>query len=301
MIDGLLLVDKPPGPTSHDVVAELRRAASQKRIGHAGTLDPAATGLLVVLMGRSTRLADVFSGQAKRYRAVIELGAATDTGDADGQVTQAAPVPSLEIDEVKAAVFGLVGERRHRPPAYSAVKVAGRPLHALARRGEPSPKVAERTIRVHGAALMSLEMPRLTVDLDVSKGTYVRVLAEELGASLGVPAHLHGLTRTGSGAFAIEDATPLAELLEGGPERIGAAIVDLEKTYPGIARAHAAEEALRSVTHGETLAAADLDFTDPPAADVLVLYNGKVIAWYVEQDGAYRPRAVLVSRLEEVS
>jgi tRNA pseudouridine55 synthase len=301
VIEGLLLVDKPPGPTSHDVVAALRRAASQKRVGHAGTLDPAATGLLVVLMGRVTRLAGAFSDQAKRYMAVVELGAATDTGDADGRVTETGPVPSLGFDEVKAAVVGLVGERRHRPPAYSAIKVSGRPLYAFARKGEVPTEVAERTIRVHTASLISVELPRLTVELDVSKGTYVRVLAEELGASLGVPAHLQALRRTGSGAFVIAGATPLEQLLEGGRERIAAALVDLESTYPGIARARASEAALLSVTHGKALPAAELDLIDPPAADVLVLFKGKAIAWYVEQDGVYRPRAVLVSGLEEVA
>lgn len=301
MIDGLVLVDKPGGPTSHDVVAALRRVASQKRIGHAGTLDPAATGLLVVLMGKATRLADAFSGQSKRYTATVELGAATDTGDADGRVIETAAVPSLDADDVKKAVLGLVGERRHRPPAYSAIKVAGTPLYALARKGQEPPEVAERTITVHGASLMSVELPRLTVELDVSKGAYVRVLAEELGASLGVPAHLHALRRTGSGPFAIEDATPLAELLGGGRDRIEAALVDLERTYPGMARARVSKAALRSVTHGKTLLAADLDLIDPPDADVLVLYKGRAIAWYVEQDGAYSPRAVLVSGLEEVA
>lgn len=300
MIDGILLVDKPQGPTSHDVVAALRRAAGQKRIGHAGTLDPAATGLMVVLMGSATRLSGAFLDQAKRYTAVIELGASTDTGDAEGRVTEQAAVPPLGAEEVVRAVRALEGERSHRPPAYSAVKVAGRPMYALARKGEAPPDVAERTVRVYRAALRSLDAPRLTVDLEVSKGTYVRVLAEELGASLGVPAHLHALRRTVSGAFAVEEATELAELLEGGRQRIEVEIVDLEKTYPGMTRARALEPALRSIAHGRPLLDADLDFIDPPATDVLVLQAGKAIAWYVERDGAYRPRAVLVNRAEEV-
>lgn len=301
MIEGLLLVDKPSGPTSHDVVAALRRAASQKRVGHAGTLDPAATGLLVMLMGRTTRLADAFSGQAKRYTAVVELGAATDTGDSDGRITRTAGVPPIDVEGLEVAVHGLVGERVHRPPPYSAVKVAGKPLYALARKGQETPEAPSRTIRVHRASLVSVELPRLTVDLDVSKGTYVRVLAEELGASLGVPAHLHALRRTTSGAFAVEAATPLAQLLQGGRDGIEAALVDLENTYPGMARARASESALRDVAHGKTLLAGELDLIDPPEADVLVLSKGRAIAWYVEQHGAYRPRAVLVSGLEEVA
>ena len=301
MIDGLLLVDKPPGPTSHDVVAALRRAVGQKRIGHTGTLDPAATGLMVVLMGSATRLSGAFLDQAKRYEAVIELGAATDTGDAAGRITEKAPIPPLVVQDVERAVHALEGDRRHRPPAYSAVKVAGTPMYALARKGEEPPDVAERTISVYRAALRSFDAPRLSVDLEVSKGTYVRVLAAELGASLGVPAHLRALKRTASGTFALEDATGLSELVEGGREGIEARIVDLEKTYPGMTRARALEPALRGIAHGRPLLAADLDFIDPPATDVLVLNDGKAIAWYVERDGAYRPRAVLVSRAEEVA
>ncbi|HUB09063.1 MAG TPA: tRNA pseudouridine(55) synthase TruB [Myxococcales bacterium] len=209
--DGLLIIDKPSGPTSSDVVQTVKRLLRAGKVGHTGTLDPLATGVLPLCLGKATRLSQYLLDADKGYRATLVLGARTDTGDAEGRVIEERPVPPLTAERVDAALVSLTGEQLQRPPMYSAVKVGGERLYERARRGESVERSA-RPIRIDRLTLLELAPPRLVVDVLCSKGTYVRVLGEAIGERLGTVAHLAGLRRTRSGAFAETEALGLAEL-----------------------------------------------------------------------------------------
>lgn len=212
-VSGLLLVDKPVGPTSHDVVAAVRRAAGQKRVGHAGTLDPRAEGLLLVLLGSVTRLAEYLVGHDKRYEVEVLLGVETDSYDAEGRVTRRWDGPLPDDAAITSTVAGLVGEIWQTPPAYSAVKVGGQPLHRLARRGA-APTVPPRQVTIHCLRWRRLERERLVLAVHCSSGTYIRSLVHDLGVALGCGAHVAKLRRTRSGPFSVEQAESLPTALE---------------------------------------------------------------------------------------
>ncbi|MCL4079603.1 tRNA pseudouridine(55) synthase TruB [Coriobacteriia bacterium Es71-Z0120] len=216
-LEGVLPVDKPAGMTSHDVVATMRRATGERRIGHAGTLDPSATGLLVLLIGPYTRLEPYLSKSAKRYRATVRFGIATDTDDAEGRPIEELPVPGEVFDEkrARAVVTGLVGTHEQVPPAYSAIKRGGVTAHRAARRGAPL-VLEPRSIEVLEARLIGVSSVHRTWDIEVfvSAGTYVRAIARDLGRALGTCAHLAALVRTATGALALDDAHPLDECVE---------------------------------------------------------------------------------------
>lgn len=207
--DGLLIIDKPEGPTSHDVVGRVRRVLGERRVGHAGTLDPLASGVVVVVVGRATRLAAYLTSDAKRYRATIRLGLATATYDREGEpLGPARPVPGNAAEAIPAALDALAGTRPQAPPPYSAKKIGGEPAHRLARRGQAvTPPPAIVTLRAW--TLVALDGETVTLDLETSAGFYVRSLAHDLGAALGCGAHLAALRRTASGAFTLADAVPL--------------------------------------------------------------------------------------------
>jgi tRNA pseudouridine55 synthase len=229
MVDGILIVDKPAGLTSHDVVARVRRILREKRVGHTGTLDPFATGVLVVLVGRATRLAQFLSGADKEYQAVIRFGYATETGDMTGDVqpeTRAREsseefAKNWDAARIEEALAGLRGEIEQVPPMYSAKKVKGKKLYELARRGEEIERAAVRVV-VHeieatgnGGLLLRHNEDgtcELSARVVCSAGTYIRTLAESLGERLRVAAHLSALRRTRAGAFSIEQARTLDEL-----------------------------------------------------------------------------------------
>jgi len=209
-VDGFLNVCKPLGWTSHDVVQFVRRRLSQQHVGHAGTLDPAATGVLPICLGRATRLADYVGAGDKVYAADIALDLTTDTCDAEGRLLNSER-PCAGLGAVVRALSGLTGALDQRPPSYSALKVAGTPAYALARRGEAI-QLAARRVTVHGIALTSWQPPRLSIVLRCSKGTYVRALARDLGESLGVGAYLDALVRVRVGPFDITEAVGLESL-----------------------------------------------------------------------------------------
>lgn len=217
----LIAVDKPLGMTSHDVVSRVRRAVGERRVGHAGTLDPAATGVLVVGIGQATRLLGLLTLDRKGYRATFQLGAETTTDDAEGDVVATAEVDPALLDEERArgVVAGLVGELDQVPPRFSAVSVGGQRAYAAARAGEEL-ELAPRRVRVHAAELVSLDAAArtYTVDLDVSKGTYVRSIARDLGRELGCYAHVCALRRTFSGPVGLEACLALEELEAGGAQ-----------------------------------------------------------------------------------
>jgi tRNA pseudouridine55 synthase len=204
-LDGVLVVDKPAGPTSHDVVDRVRRALGTRRVGHTGTLDPFATGVLPVCVGRATRLARFLSGGEKRYLATVRLGFATTTDDATGEPL-GEPRPADVGDEaLGAALAALVGSFDQVPPAFSARHVGGRRLYELARRGEMAPRSAT-PVTVHGIDLLAREGETLEIAVRCSPGTYVRAIARDVGERLGTRAHLTALRRTRSGSFDLSQA-----------------------------------------------------------------------------------------------
>ena len=212
-MDAIFAIDKPVGPTSHDVVARIRRAARLRRVGHAGTLDPLASGILVVALGNATRLVEYLTADDKAYRAVIDFGSETATDDAEGDVTRTGPVDHLDATAITAALDAFRGTITQVPPSYSAISVGGERLHALARRGV-AVEAPPRQVTIDAIDLIAWEAPRATIDIACGKGTYVRSIARDLGVAVGSAAHLAGLRRTRSGTFRIEDA-PALDVVEG--------------------------------------------------------------------------------------
>lgn len=210
LVSGVLVVDKPVGLTSHDVVQIIRRGTGIRRIGHTGTLDPRASGVLVVLIGPAVRLSEFVSAEDKRYQATIRLGSSTDTYDSEG-------TPSAEVDvdvsreRFDELLLSYVGEIEQIPPAYSAIKVQGKKAYEMARRGEEV-KLEPRIINVHSLEILEWELPEVVVDVHCSSGTYVRSLAHDIGEELGVGGHLAGLRRTKSGHFTLRDSVSLRQL-----------------------------------------------------------------------------------------
>lgn len=210
---GFLNIDKPLNQTSHDVVARLRRGLGLKKVGHAGTLDPLATGVLVICVGGATRLSDEVMHATKAYRAVIRLGIRTETYDAEGAVTAECDASGITREQVEASLAAFRGPIQQVPPMYSAIKQGGRKLYELARAGETVER-APRRVTIEHLRVSAWNLPDFTLEITCSAGTYIRSLAYDLGERLGVGAHLAGLVRTASGAFRLEDAQPLASLLE---------------------------------------------------------------------------------------
>jgi tRNA pseudouridine55 synthase len=213
VVSGVLVVDKPVGLTSHDVVQIIRRGTGIRRAGHTGTLDPRASGVLVVLIGPAVRLSEYVSASDKRYQATIRLGSSTDTFDAEGRITGGSSVENVTEEQFEEALEQFVGEIEQVPPPYSAIKVQGRKAYEMAREGEEV-NLEPRKIQVYSLELLEWAPPEVVVDVFCSSGTYVRSLANDLGSVLGCGAHLIGLRRTKSGRFTLRDAVPLRRLQE---------------------------------------------------------------------------------------
>lgn len=221
---GILVIDKPAGPTSFDVVRRVRSVLGVKKAGHTGTLDPAATGVLPLCLGDATRVAGYITEGDKAYDAVVRLGRETDTLDAEGRVVAEAPVPALGAELLEEALARFRGTYPQTPPMYSAVRVGGKRLYELARAGEEVERAA-RQVTVHALELRDFSTTGLTLSLRCSKGFFVRALAQELGRALGCGAHLEALRRTASGPFRLAQAIPLAEVearAKEGPEGLAA-------------------------------------------------------------------------------
>lgn len=208
---GYIVIDKPTGWTSHDVVASVRRIVSERRVGHGGTLDPAAVGVLPIAVGLATRTVEYLSSSAKAYRAEITFGIETDTSDGDGRLLSNRGASGLHVIDVQRALDQFLGSSTQRPPTYSAVKVEGRKLYELARQGAAI-DVQSRPVSFHRMEIVRWSAPVVTVDIECSKGTYVRSLARDLGEAIGSGAYLSHLVRTRSGPFTLDDAVPLGEL-----------------------------------------------------------------------------------------
>ena len=212
-LDGAILVDKPAGPTSHDVVDAIRRQFGIKKVGHCGTLDPNATGLLVIVLGRGTKLSEKLMGDDKVYEGTVKFGEATDSYDADGEITETRPVPPLALDQLNEAAAAFIGDLMQIPPMVSAIKKQGVPLYKLARKGieivrEP------RLVHIYNFRFTDYHEPLGRFRIACTKGTYVRSIAHELGQRAGCGAHLAALRRITSGKFDVADALPLAKVLK---------------------------------------------------------------------------------------
>ncbi len=212
-ISGALVVDKPVGMTSHDVVQIIRNGTGLRRAGHTGTLDPRASGVLVILVGPAVRLSEYVSASDKRYQAIIRLGGTTDTFDAEGRVTLSKEPLNVTEEQFNEALQTFVGEIEQTPPPYSAVKVQGRKAYEMARKGEEV-DLTPRKITVYHLEVLEWAPPEAVIDVHCSSGTYVRSLANDLGARLGCGAYLVGLRRTKSGRFSLRDSVPLRKLQE---------------------------------------------------------------------------------------
>jgi tRNA pseudouridine55 synthase len=275
---GLLLVDKPRGPTSFDVVARVRKRLGVKKVGHAGTLDPMATGLLPILVGEGTKLVPYLQGLDKVYRASIALGVTTDTYDAEGKVVavaEAAKLAALTDEEVRGALAGFVGTVKQRPPAFSALKKDGKRLYEMARAGEEV-VVEEREVTIAAIAVERIELPAVEVTVQCSKGTYIRSIAHDLGQRLGVGAHLHGLRRTRVGGLSVEGAAdPFAD-------RPLPALVPLADAIKHLPSSTIEAEVARKLRMGQQEALASLG--TPEGARRLLDREGRLVA-VVEAEG----------------
>jgi tRNA pseudouridine55 synthase len=223
-IDGALLVDKGATWTSHDVVAKIRNHFKLKKVGHCGTLDPAATGLLVLLLGKATKLSERLMGQDKFYEGTVRFGEATDSYDADGEVTATNLVPPLNLDQLNEEAKAFVGDMMQTPPMVSAVKVDGVPLYKMARKGKTVER-KPRLIHVYRLKFDSYTEPEGTFKLACTKGTYVRTIAHELGENIGCGAHLKALRRTRSGTFDVQKAQTIDSLLKLSPEEFESRVI----------------------------------------------------------------------------
>ncbi|MDR3228466.1 MAG: tRNA pseudouridine(55) synthase TruB [Puniceicoccales bacterium] len=210
--EGILIVDKPTGWTSHDVVGKIRSIFHTKRVGHAGTLDPMATGVLVILVGKATKASQYLMSRDKEYEGTMRFGQVTNTQDADGEIMENNPVPdTLDSATVAAAMLKMEGDQYQTPPMFSAKKLQGVPLYKLARKGEEVPR-EPRFIHIEKFALLGYEAPDASFRVSCSKGTYVRTIAHDLGRTLGPGAHLTALRRTASGDHRITQAATISEL-----------------------------------------------------------------------------------------
>lgn len=211
-LDGALLVDKPAGPTSHDIVDEIRRAFGIKKVGHCGTLDPNATGLLIILLGRATKLSEKLMSDDKVYSGWIKFGETTNSYDSEGEITATRPVPPLTVKALDAATESFLGDQMQEPPMVSAVKVGGVPLYKLARKGMEVERKA-RLIHIYNFRFTQYEEPYGSFRIACTKGTYVRTIAYDLGEKLGCGAHLATLRRQTSGKFEVNDAVQYEDVL----------------------------------------------------------------------------------------
>ena len=233
-VEGVLLVDKPTDHTSHDVVARLRGKLKMKRIGHAGTLDPSATGLLVMLVGKATKASQYLMSVEKEYTGTIKLGEVTNTQDADGEVLETRPVPEFSAEQIQAALASFKGDQYQIPPMFSAIKIDGVPLYKKARNGEDVER-EPRFIRVMDYELLRWETPELDFRVRSSKGTYVRTLAHDLGAKLECGGHLKNLRRTASGDLRVEESLPLETLLDMPLPELHQRVLPVHSVMPRIA------------------------------------------------------------------
>lgn len=275
MYHGIINVYKEKGFTSHDVVAKLRGICKQKKIGHTGTLDPDAVGVLPVCLGSATKLCDMLTDKEKEYVAVLLLGKETDTQDSSGEVLTEKEV-TASVEEVREAIFSFLGDYAQVPPMYSALKVNGKKLYELAREGKEVERAA-RNVVIHELEILEEDMPRMTIRVRCSKGTYIRTLCHDIGQKLGCGGVMESLLRSKSGQFLKEDAHTLSEIQkfadEGNLEQL---VVPVEKMFTQLLPVSAKEEAKKALLNGNQLKKSEVllpeDFVLTPGMQVR-MYN----------------------------
>jgi tRNA pseudouridine55 synthase len=292
-VDGLIVVDKPGGMTSHDVVARIRRLAKTRRVGHGGTLDPMATGVLIIGVNKATRLLTYVIGSQKSYAATIRLGEATLTDDAEGDVTSSASTGAVTEEAIRAQLAARTGEIEQIPSAVSAIKINGERAYKRVRDGE-SVEIPSRRVTIHSQEILDIRRvtldDRAVVDVDIevscSSGTYIRAIARDLGADLGVGGHLTALRRTAVGGLTLAEASTLPELEERAPDVIGLPMA--QAAARAFARREATEEETRILRHGGPLPAVGIAgpyAVFDPAGALLAIVN--------EKEGSAKPEIVL--------
>lgn len=286
---GVLIVDKPAGCTSHDVVQRVRRALNQRSVGHAGTLDPLATGVLVVAVGEGTKLVSYLQSADKRYRVRIALGAETDSLDADGEVTATAEVPSFDEEDVERALKPFIGCHSQKAPRISAIKVGGRPLHQRARRGEDVEAPA-REVELYEATVEAVRPTEIELSLHCGKGFYVRSLARDLARALGTVGHVAALRRTASGPFRIDEAMRSEDMTAAAIE---SALTPLREACAMFRRVDLTEEGVAHARHGRVIhadAVTGEGWRDVEEEETVALFdpNGDPVALGRPVEGGFR-------------
>ena len=310
VLDGVLVIDKPAGPTSHDIVACVRRTLGLKKVGHLGTLDPLATGVLPLVLGRATRLASLFTDASKHYDAVIRLGVITDTYDITGTAVRgvAAPTPETivatgdgplpSLETVIQAAAGFVGSYPQRPPRFSAKKIDGVRAYDLARRRQPIEPTPTQ-VTVESLTVLSVDGPRVRCRVACSSGFYVRSLAHDLGAVLGCGGCLESLRRERHGPFSLRHAVPLAQVVET-PASVATRLVPMGTLLPAIPAVVVSDHGARRAAHGSPLRVGDMaggtPLVPPKTGRVRVIdEHGRLLAVADRHsDGALHPKIVLV-------
>lgn len=282
MRDGILLVDKESGESSYDVVRKMKRLSGIKKVGHAGTLDPFSTGLLILMLGQGTKLMPFLMQGAKRYRAVIRLGVETDTYDLEGRVVDERSVPEMSPAALGDALKGFVGEIEQVPPAFSAVHVEGTRAYKLARKGIEV-QLRRRRVVVHGIELLSVDLPFLSVEVHCSAGTYLRSLAHDLGVQLKTGAHLTRLRRIASGSFLVDDAVD-SDLLAGekGRDHWRKRMLPLARSLPHVPKVGIGKALAAKIRNGYQPARAEVpagrEDTEAAGKHTQLLCDGELVA-----------------------
>jgi tRNA pseudouridine55 synthase len=301
-MDGILVLAKPPGPTSHDMVALVRRLTATRRVGHGGTLDPFASGVLPIFLGRATRVVEYHLADRKRYRATVCFGATSSTDDLEGTI-EAVAAPASDRSAVEAALGAFLGVIEQRPPDYSAVKIAGRRAYAMARAGE-RPEPRPRTVTIHSIDVLEWDAadpdrPVAVVDVECSAGTYIRALARDLGSAVGSGAYLGSLTRTASGPFHLGDAVSVDALREAaaaGPARLRALLLPAETGLDRFPRVMLEPPEVAAIARGQFVRPSRpvLAPEGPDAHLRLVDTRDRLVAIAAWRDGRLAPEKVLV-------
>lgn len=289
---GVLPVDKPVGPTSHDAVARVRRALDTRQVGHTGTLDPFASGLLLVCVGSATRLAEYLTGLPKTYVATMRLGEATDTDDLTGEVISTSDAwRSVSPDAIEAALRAQVGTIQQLPPAYSAKKVDGERMYAAARRGEEVARTAV-PVTIYSIRVIHVALPDVEFEVECGAGTYIRAIARDVGDALGVGGHLRALRRTRAGSHSVDRAVPLDDL--GDADRVRAAMLSPLEAVSHLARVMVDADGIAALRFGRAVpAAADTPEGVPVA---LASAEGELLGIGERADDVVRPRKVFVAQ-----
>lgn len=293
---GILNVDKPLGLTSHDVVDRVRRAAGMRRVGHAGTLDPEATGVLLVVLGAATRLSDLLMDGTKQYRGVIRFGATSTTDDAAGKITPSGRALDLDETDIRSLLQRFVGEITQVPPAYSAIKVAGQALYKRARQGQ-AVEVPSRTVHIERIEVLERYENDLTVEVTCSKGTYIRALARDVGEAAGSGAYLASLVRTASGRFTRADALTLEEVAEAGEGGyLENLLYPLDAAGSGLPALLLDPDEVERVLHGRDVSRPSADHRPSREAGQLAraydASRGRLVALVRSADETWRPEKV---------